>query len=337
MIPQWLLAENAKRSTAYRRDDADERFLYRLNDLLARHANDLDGPCDASRDPHPVVFIIGVPRAGKTMLSQLLSFCLDVGYMDNLIARFWRAPVVGIRLSRMLRPRTPEGATFESDYGKTRGPFGPHDFSYFWHHWLRMDTMPYDARAAAAEIDWPGLARELASITRAFDRTTVFKSPNPGYHVTGIANAYPRSLFLHLVRDPIDSAVSLMRGRRDNFGSLDEWYGQWPIEHAHLLGLPWHEQIGGQLRALTDMFAAQFSALPDDRVMRIDYRDVCRTPGAVLDTIATRIHDAFGDDVARRAVPPASFPVSRHGDDVEEYDRLVDGLDRFGLPARFES
>jgi hypothetical protein len=48
------------------------------------------------------VFVLGVPRSGTTLTSQLLAYCLDAGYVNNAAARFWLAPVHGIRLARLI-------------------------------------------------------------------------------------------------------------------------------------------------------------------------------------------------------------------------------------------
>ena len=32
---------------------------------------------------HPFVFVLGLPRSGTTLTSQLLAYCLDAGYVNN--------------------------------------------------------------------------------------------------------------------------------------------------------------------------------------------------------------------------------------------------------------
>jgi hypothetical protein len=331
VIPGWVSEDNAQRAPAYRKDEAVESFLFGLNETLAPAEAALETPAE---EPYPLLFIVGVPRAGKTLLAQVMAFCLDLGYIDNLAARFWRAPVHGIRLSATLRTRRAP-VSFESDYGKTRGVHSPHDFSYFWHYWLAMKSMPYDPNEARARIRWAELRGELMRISAAFGRAGVFKSPNPGYHIKELAGLYRKSLFIYAQRDHIDCAVSLCRGRRDNFGTIDRWYGQWPVRHEHLLGLPPHEQIAGQIAALTEMYETQLSETDPRQVIRVSYADLCADPAAVLDRIASATEMATGDRIARRVDPPASFRLSRHDAANPDYEPLARGLERFGLPLRF--
>jgi hypothetical protein len=331
LIPQWVREDNARRAEAYRKDDTAEAFLFGLNEALAPAESTLEAP---AQEPFPLLFIVGVPRAGKTLLAQVMASCLDVGYIDNLAARFWRAPVHGIRLSATLRTRRP-AMSFDSDYGKTTGVHSPHDFSYFWHYWLAMKTMPYDPNEARGRIRWADLRRELMRISAAFGRAGMFKSPNPGYHITELAGLYRTSFFIYVQRDHIDSAVSLCRGRRDNFGNLENWYGQWPARYEHLLDLPPHEQVAGQIAALTEMFETQLTEIEPRQVIRGSYAALCADPRGVLDGIVTAGEAATGHRIAGRAEPPESFALSRHDESGPDYEPLLRGLEQFGLPARF--
>jgi ABC-type oligopeptide transport system ATPase subunit len=54
----------------------------------------------AAKLAHAHEFIVGLPRSGTTLLSQLLAYSLDAGYTTNFAARFWLAPVHGLRLGR---------------------------------------------------------------------------------------------------------------------------------------------------------------------------------------------------------------------------------------------
>ena len=64
------------------------------------------------------IHIIGAPRSGTTLLSQLLLSFTQVGYINNLIAAFWNAPLYGIYLSKKLLPKA-YISSFTSDYGAT--------------------------------------------------------------------------------------------------------------------------------------------------------------------------------------------------------------------------
>ena len=44
--------------------------------------------------PYPPVFILGAPRSGSTLLMQVISDSLDVGYLNNFHCKFYGAPSI---------------------------------------------------------------------------------------------------------------------------------------------------------------------------------------------------------------------------------------------------
>jgi len=147
LLPNWLKDDNEKRTTEYARNISDEKFLYYLNEILAKETIPI-----TKRKSYPIIFFFGLPRCGKTFFSQMLVHALDLGYPDNIIAKFWKSPYFGIRLSRILQRSFDKSISFTSDFGKTANLFDPHDFAYYWQWLLRMDHFPYDPKPAKKKI-----------------------------------------------------------------------------------------------------------------------------------------------------------------------------------------
>ena len=130
--------ESGPRTSPFAKNAAEETFFFTLNTIL--HNAELPSPetvCDVAR--LPLVYIVGVPRSGTTLLSQMLCGYLPVGYINNLIARFWLKPSVGIRLSKtVLGEEARRHITLRSTHGTTEGASSPHEFGYFWRHWLQL-------------------------------------------------------------------------------------------------------------------------------------------------------------------------------------------------------
>ena len=116
-----------------RRDPYFEKLLDKVNFAMA----DIDNEVGYGDGKYPIVFIIGLHRSGTTLLNQILAHTSNYGYINNIIARFWRAPVFGIQLSKQLIGEERE-INFNSNYGKTNHISGPHEFSFFWHHWFKI-------------------------------------------------------------------------------------------------------------------------------------------------------------------------------------------------------
>src|SRR5688572_22353457 len=95
--------EEARRTTAYRKDPANEEGLRALNELLEPIQKQLEVQFKSPR--LPVVFIIGAPRSGTTSVSQLLAYSGRFAYISNFLARFWLAPLIGAKIEIALGMR----------------------------------------------------------------------------------------------------------------------------------------------------------------------------------------------------------------------------------------
>ena len=336
LVPDWILEENKDREAVYTRDNDQEAFLYQFNEILAPYEERIAPTGEVT---YPVILFFGLPRCGKTFFSQVLTYCLDLGYPNNLVARFWRAPVCGIRLSDALSNVVQDSAPWTSDYGKTPGINGPHDFSYFWHYWLKVSRIPYDRDKMASKIDWGGLRRELLRMGETWRRASIFKGVLPSYHLERFALEFQDVIYVYVERDLIDCAVSLARGRRDNFGSLDHWYGQTPLpdDYRDVASLQWADQIAGQLKHLLALYEEGLMSVPSQKVIRVNYADFCSSPDDALESVRERVRELHGIDVVLRRDPMSdAIRLSRHDRSAEIYTELEDALFRWDLPVRFD-
>src|SRR5678815_1019577 len=104
-------------------------------------------------EKYPTIHVIGVPRSGTTLITQLLSSFLDIGYINNLIAAFWKAPLFGIELSKKLLG-TQYLSNFSSSFGRTNNIYEPHEFGYFWNYHLSYFDFQQKDVNHEQNIDW---------------------------------------------------------------------------------------------------------------------------------------------------------------------------------------
>lgn len=316
-----------RRTEEYAKDSSGEEFLQRLNEDL--HPRELALYTD-SEAAHPFLFVVGLPRSGTTLLSQLLARSLGAGYIDNFAARFWLAPVHGIRLSRLIAGE--HGATsFESDYARTRGLGDIHEFGYFWRHWLRKHTFDdvVHAREREEEIDWQGLARTLVNVQHEFDRPFVAKNMLGAYHMPKLRDALGPVVFVYIERDPLDAAVSILEARRKYYSDLGTWWSYVPVEYPQLAGRDYMEQIAGQVHYLARFYERALAELGSAGFVRVAYEQMCSDPSAVLDSVAARVSSSYGYELTVTNEPPESFPFRAHTAQQEEKERFAELLARF--------
>ncbi len=316
-----------ERQGPYAKDEDDERFLQELNEDL--QARELELYRDVGID-HPFVFVLGLPRSGTTLTSQLLAYCLDAGYVNNVAARFWLAPVHGIRLARLIVGEGGE-TSFRSDYARTDGLLDIHEFGYFWRHWLRKQTFDdvVHARERESEIDWNGLRRTLANVQHELGKPFVAKNVLAAYHLERVGEVLGPVVWVYVERDPLDACVSILDARRRYYADPRTWWSYVPPEYPLLKDLDEWEQVAGQVHYLARFYERELARVSTGAVVRIRYEELCADPVGVLEAVRARTADAYGYALAVRNEPPASFPVRRHddrGEDKERFEALLGGL-----------
>jgi LPS sulfotransferase NodH len=311
----------AERQGPYAKDPSDEGFLEQLNEYLRPRELELYREREIA---HPFVFVVGLPRSGTTLLSQLLAYCLDAGYVNNFAARFWLAPVHGIRLARLIAGDA-DPVSFQSDYARTRSLLDIHEWGYFWRHWLRKHTFDdvVRAREREGEIDWPGLRRTLANVQHELRGALVAKNMLGVYHMPKLREVLEQVVFVHVERDPLDVCVSILDARRKYYGDPATWWSYVPVEYPLLEGREAWEQIAGQVHYLGRYLERELEKVGEDGVVRVTYEQMVREPRAVLDAVGTR----SGTAIAQQ--PPDAFPFRTHEDRAVDKERFAELLARF--------
>lgn len=301
--------EEMSQRLGFRKDISDETFLTALNRRLEPFE---EQATDENAAAFPRVLILGLHRSGTTVLSQLLAHYLGLGVVDNIAARFWLAPATGIRLSRMLLGND-RVTTLSSTYGKTAGLGEPHEFSYFWHHWFKMENMPpYDPAAAARTIDWTAFTSTMRSMTRAWGKPMVLKAPDVAYHAEDVATTLPEDIFINITRDPADIVVSLLRARMAYYGNTETWLGSYPERWDVLQGMNGRDQVAGQVLMLADMTRKGLRRLPARRVVHLTLQHLCADPASVIADVRDRLNACPGVSVDIQATPPEKLAYNTY-------------------------
>lgn len=318
-LPHFVSDENNRRTESYHKDTQMEHRFVRMNVALSHLEEFSSGNAD-----YPTVFIFGLPRSGTTLSHQLIAQCLDLGYINNLIARFWLAPQYGIALSKaVLGPQ--KNAQFNSNLGQTSDPFGPHEFGYFWNNWLKVrdinDMLAFDN--PRPEIDWLELGRTARGMQSMFGSGIVFKTMYAPVHIRQFAKTFSMPLFIYVDRDPVDVALSILAARVAVYGRPDLWWSIYPPNYFSLAELPFHQQIAGQVYSLRETYEKQMKLIPSELSMRLHYSRVCEAPSEVIHDIQIRLAEVYGVDIGERFAPPERFEFRSRPDVLDEDQKAV--------------
>lgn len=237
---------------------------------------------------YPLVFIVGVPRSGTTLLSQLAARYLKVAYINNWVARYWMAPVIGSMLYRRLfDPAKTEEMRLESSEGRTKGAASPHEFAWFWQYWSAWPEHDQLTPAEARAVNWAAIGTELNGVANYWRRPLILKSINyTDYQIGELYARFPNAHFIYIKRDPMYVAQSILEVRRGMYGDEKLWWSVKPADYADWLEKSPEEQVAHQINHISASIEQAFARLPQERRLTVDYEDMVANPQACLTRLA---------------------------------------------------
>lgn len=264
-----------KRTEKYRKNIDVESFLKGLNSDLA--GQELKLMQKFSGEPLPIIFIVGCPRSGTSLLNQLLINKFGLAYPSNLMARFWEVPLCGAMMFKNLYPGQIE-LSLNSDLGYTQGAEGPHEFGYFWKSWLSDQS--HNNKDQLKEV--------LDKLSLFYNNTIVFKNLHfVNSHISFLSELLPNSFFIHIKRDVLANACSLYKARLKFSGDASNWFGpkvKMPVD----ITLDSEHQIIHQIKSIEDSIAIQLDLLADSRKLELKFESLKNNPEESLSEIANK-------------------------------------------------
>jgi hypothetical protein len=307
-----------ERREKHQRNPKLESLLTTLNDLLAepetRAISHLTAP------QYPIVFVVGCARSGSTLLTQWIADLGLFGYPSNLLSRFYKAPYIGALIQNMLthpdyafREEMIDFQAKEIDYtsslGKTAGALSPNSFQYFWRQFFDFGVIQKLDPDALETVDRKTLSAELAALEQVFEKPLAMKAMFLNWHIEFLYQIFPNALFLHIQRNPLMNAQSLLSARQDFYGSIEPWYSYKPPEYAFLKDQSPYAQVAGQVLYTNRAITGQLAKIPKSHWLDIDYDSFCDDPASVYSSLL-EILQLLSYGIPSPYEGPASFKKS---------------------------
>lgn len=318
---------NKQRKSTHYKDEEGEDYLLHINKLLQQ--DEVAGYKDREEE-YPSIFVFGLPRSGTTFMTQLLAHSFDLGYINNFMARFWLAPVTGIRLSKQIFGEKAI-STFDSSYAATSDVLDIHEFGYFWRNWLRKDRISdiLNSKENEGHIDWEALKKVILNMHHAFGKGWICKNIFGAYHLERFTNLLKKSLFIYIERDPVDNAISILDARKKFYDDTGLWWSTIPMEYHDIKDLPVEEQVAAQVHHLRKYYQQELADLDPGRYLKVSYEEVCSNPAGIVEQIRAHVRTHFDIELMMREQDVLEFKTRTYADRQQERKHFSVLLSRY--------
>ncbi len=233
---------------------------------------------------HPLVFIVGAPRSGTTLIYQTLAAFLDVTYPTNLTAMFPKSPLTSARLQRWIpssgRP------DFRNFYGQTTQLSGPNDAFHLWNLWLGNDR--YLPAQSISDNTAADMRTFFDAWTTAFDKPLLNKNNRNAFAVELLAGKLPNARFVVVRRNPMFVAQSLIIARQKVQGDKTKAWGLQSSSTAEGNDpLAYVDDVCKQIVDIDTEMDRQLATVSKDRIVNLTYESFCEDPARSVARIAS--------------------------------------------------
>lgn len=269
----------------------------------------------------PIIFIIGAPKSGSTLTSQILLHTNLFSKVSNFIARFWEAPYIGGLIEKAI-PALSEGTAdhaFISSHGQTSCLSGPHEFGRFWDRWFSMGSKTHKlTEKELSKIKSDQLQKELGYLEEVFEKPILFKNNTwCSFQANWLAKVFPRSIFVICERSILYNAQSLMLTRRQVHGNDADWWSMKPANFDDIRNKNIWEQVLLQAYHCREETRKAILEIPSDRVLKIKYKSVCHDPLAMV----SKLIDLCNNQGTNLTLPEYKFPIFTNTDTQKLNDK----------------
>jgi hypothetical protein len=315
------------------------RLLLAACSASARCVSRVEGKLFGDDPPkYPPVFVVGLPRAGTTLIYQTLCHCFNFSYLPTISNYLVAGSSMVLRscLSKTIDYRS----DFRSSYGLSNGIFSPGEGGGLWNLWFKKDRF-YDSQNALDRESSREIVRLIGRVERIAGRPFINKNLRHNCRIRLLAELFPRALFVVVSRNPRHVAVSLLKAGLESGGGHWRWFSVKPRNYDILRHLSPGKSIVGQIKGILEDIRRDMVKIGCHRFFKIRYEKFCELPSAHLRKFSDFAR-ANGLSLAQRREPPPKFTIripetadfsGPHGRDLRN---ALDQMFPQGLPSRRE-
>lgn len=328
-----------KRVKEFRRNNDLESYLKEINNDLWETEKKLIN--DNKNDNYPLIFMVGPPRSGSTLVLQWLANTKQIAYPTNLLSRFYKAPIIGSKIQRLLTDEKynyrneildfNSEINFISENGKTKGALAPNEFWYFWRRFLpfdkKIDYVPTNelidyvpTNELEEKMNIQLFKNELNGISNVFEKPFALKAHIMNYNIDLLNKIFDKAIFIYTKRDPYANIESALKARERQFGSVEEWFSFKIPEYYELIKIKDPiKQTAGQIYYINKAVEKGLEKIDESKKVILKYENFCKNPKKYYDELRFKLQKQ-GYEIRENYDGPENFEVTRkniNNDDIK--------------------
>jgi len=240
----------------------------------------------------PILFIVGAPRTGSTVLYQLLTSYLDVNYINNFIYLGRDNPFLSFLISQIIF-RNKREFEFSSSYGSTlrQGFQAPSEAGNLWKKWMPKDKY-YINETDIEQNKLYQFSRFFNAISNLTNRPTIIKNLYFCQRLRYLKATGLNCKFVFLRRNPVYTAQSIFIARKKNNINDTDWWSVEPYNYSNLKNLNIFEQISSQVYYIEKQIEDDLKLFNKEDKITFWFEDLYET-NKVLEKIKNLIDSSY--------------------------------------------
>lgn len=313
------------KTNAYKKNQKLEYLLSELNSLLGSIA--IKNKPLTKNTKYPILFIVGTPRSGTTILTQWLASLDIFAYPTNFMSRFHKLPYIGSLIQEMIFNKEYQyknelnieisSTNFSSDIGKTTGALEPHEFWYFWRNYFQFPEIPVPNNEFIKHANFNGFESQISLIQHFYHKPFFLKSLIINWYIESFSKNIENAIFIYIKRDQIENVKSILKVREQYTGSNENWFSFKPCEYEAIKDKDKYIQVAGQVYFTNRTIENQLSKLPESQKIEIDYEVLCNNPAIVYKTLREKL-EKYNIQLPKEYTGTAKFNSSKNKSGEEE-------------------
>lgn len=244
----------------------------------------------------PPIFIIGAPRTGSTLLSQLLIEKFFFSYLTNIQSLFYGCPAAVFKMTRFFSNKIKPQSELKSNYGYVKGLLAPSEAGAVFKYWF--GEKDFSLTIGKSQINF--VRNSIKYMSHASSAPFLSKNLNNSMRLSTISTVFPEAFYIWIKRCPLYTGQSLLKMRYDLNGCYHKWASVRPKEYEELLSYSPYMQVVMQIKGIDGYIKQQLDKIKSSYVIKIYYDNLCINWQKELDIIAKKYQNTTGIELKEK-------------------------------------